>query len=49
MMRQQNYKFDGFYTKEVRGPNSNRIGFDVILVKNDEKSTLARVELVSVF
>ncbi|CAD1474326.1 unnamed protein product, partial [Heterotrigona itama] len=46
MMKQQNYKFDGFYTKEVRGPNGNRIGFDVVLVKNDKKSTLARVEKV---
>lgn len=46
MIKQQNYKSDGFYTKEVRGPNGNRIGFDVVLVKNDKKSTLARVKKV---
>lgn len=47
MMEEQSYKFDGFYTEEVRGQSGNRIGFDVVLMKNrDEKSTLARIELV---
>ncbi|XP_050598234.1 cancer-related nucleoside-triphosphatase homolog [Bombus affinis] len=47
MMEEQSYKFDGFYTEEVRGQSGSRIGFDVVLMKNrDEKSTLARIENV---
>lgn len=46
MMEERNYKFDGFYTEEIRGPNGSRIGFDVVLAKSRERSTLARVELV---
>ncbi|CAK9822223.1 Cancer-related nucleoside-triphosphatase homolog [Anthophora retusa] len=47
MMKEQNYKFDGFYTEEVRGENGSRIGFDVVLVKNPaERSILARIENV---
>ncbi|XP_076667187.1 nucleoside-triphosphatase THEP1 isoform X2 [Andrena cerasifolii] len=46
MMEERNYKFDGFYTEEIRGPNGSRIGFDVVLAKNRDRSTLARVENV---
>ncbi|OAD54550.1 Cancer-related nucleoside-triphosphatase like protein [Eufriesea mexicana] len=47
IMEEQNYKFNGFYTEEVRGQSNSRIGFDVVLVKNHEKrSTLARIENV---
>lgn len=47
MMEEQSYKFDGFYTEEVRNENGSRIGFDIVLAKNLEKrSTLARAELV---
>ncbi|KOC62046.1 Cancer-related nucleoside-triphosphatase like protein [Habropoda laboriosa] len=47
MMKEQNYKFDGFYTEEVRDQSGSRIGFDVVLAKNpEEKSILARTENV---
>lgn len=47
MMEEQSYKFDGFYTEEVRNENGSRIGFDIVLAKNLEKrSTLARAENV---
>ncbi|XP_076233658.1 cancer-related nucleoside-triphosphatase homolog [Calliopsis andreniformis] len=47
MMEARNYKFDGFYTEEVRDENGSRIGFDVILAKDlAKRSTLARSENV---
>lgn len=36
--------FQGFYTEELRDSSHNRIGFDVIDIKNTEKrAALARV------
>lgn len=47
MIEEKNYKFNGFYTEEVRGQDGNRIGFDIVLVKNrEERTILARIELV---
>lgn len=47
MIEEENYKFNGFYTEEVRGQDDNRIGFDIVLVKNrEERTILARIELV---
>lgn len=47
MIEEKNYKFNGFYTEEVRGQDDNRIGFDIVLVKNrEERTILARIELV---
>lgn len=47
MIEEENYKFNGFYTEEVRGQDGNRIGFDIVLVKNrEERTILARIELV---
>lgn len=47
MIEEENYKFNGFYTEEVKGQDGNRIGFDIVLVKNHEERTiLARIELV---
>jgi len=37
-------KFQGFYTEEIRDSSRNRIGFDVIDIKNVEKrAALAKV------
>lgn len=47
MIEEENYKFNGFYTEEVKGQDGNRIGFDIVLVKNrEERTILARIELV---
>lgn len=47
MIEEENYKFNGFYTEEVEGQDGNRIGFDIVLVKNrEERTILARIELV---
>lgn len=47
MIEEKNYKFNGFYTEEVKGQDGNRIGFDIVLVKNrEERTILARIELV---
>lgn len=47
MIEEKNYKFNGFYTEEVRGQDGNRIGFDIVLVKNrEERTILARIENV---
>lgn len=40
MIEEENYKFNGFYTEEVRGQDDNRIGFDIVLVKNREERTI---------
>lgn len=47
MIEEENYKFNGFYTEEVKSQDGNRIGFDIVLVKNrEERTILARIELV---
>lgn len=47
MIEEENYKFNGFYTEEVKNQDGNRIGFDIVLVKNrEERTILARIELV---
>lgn len=47
MIEKENYKFNGFYTEEVKNQDGNRIGFDIVLIKNrEERTILARIELV---
>lgn len=45
LLTKRNCKFDGFYTEEVRNQSHNRIGFDVVRIKNPEdRLPLARSE-----
>ncbi|KAG7202812.1 hypothetical protein KM043_009970 [Ampulex compressa] len=47
LLERQNRKFDGFYTEEIRGQSKERIGFDVVPVKNpDRRTPLARAKSV---